>query len=105
MTSELAELVRQVKLTNALLRMVHQDRLAGVAGQIKADPINKIVIEYLDTHGDVPSAVLKEAVAGQIPAGSMRTVGRRIAELENLGVIERSGAGNATRYALSGVVV
>jgi Fic family protein len=83
----------------ALLKMTNRDKLEAARGAL--DDVAKAL---LDAAGE-PLMVgqLKKDVASKT-GQSEKTVQRRIAELTDLGVLVKSGGGNAAKYRASGLL-
>lgn len=101
------ELLREARLQTAILRAGFKDRLDAIAKAISSDAVSAAIISYLRENGRTKSGALKEEVAKLVPVGtdaSARTILRRLADLENEGVVERAGQGANTEYLLTGLV-
>ena len=101
------EFLRELRLQTSILRAAFKDRLDALAQAVYSDPISAAIVAHLKEHGRTRSGPLKEAVTKLVPQGTdtpNRTIGRRLAELENDGVIERSGQTANTEYDLSRLV-
>ena len=101
------ELLREMRLQNAILRAAFRDRIDLLAREVKEDAVSAAVIEALRENGRSASGALKKAVAEKVPQGtdvSSRTISRRLADLETKGVLEHIGQGRTTEYELTGLV-
>lgn len=101
------ELLREARLQTAILKAAFRDRLEALAKQIEMDKVSAAIISYLKEHPKARSAPLKSAVTKNVPQGtdaSDRTIVRRLADLENKGVVERVGQGTNTEYLLTGLI-
>ena len=100
------ELLRAARLTNAILKAAFRDRIQALAQEVAADAVSAAAVEYLEQNGRTSAGVLKDAVLKALPQGSdvsPRTFSRRLADLENKGVVERIGAARGTQYQLTGL--
>jgi DNA-binding HxlR family transcriptional regulator len=101
------ELLREARLQTALLRAGFKDRLDALAKTVNADPVSAAIVSYLRDNGHTKSSALKDAVAKLVPQttdASNRTILRRLADLENDGVVERAGQAINTEYCLTGLI-
>ncbi len=101
------ELLREIRLQNAILRAGFRDRIDAVAREVQEDAVSATVVEVLSENGRTASGSLKETVAERVPRGidvSSRTISRRLAELENKGVVKQIGQGRTTGYELTGLI-
>ncbi len=101
------ELLREIRLQNAILRAAFRDRIDGLAREVREDAVSAAVVEVLSEKGRTPAGALKEAVAEKVPQGtdvSSRTINRRLADLENKGVVEQIGQGRTTEYELTRLI-
>lgn len=101
------DLLREIRLQNAILRAAFRDRIDALAREVRQDAVSAAVLEVLSENGRMASGSLKDAVGKKVPQGtdvSPRTISRRLAELENKGVIEQIGRGRTTEYELTRLV-
>ncbi len=101
------ELLREIRLQNAILRAAFRDRIEGLDREVRQDAVSAAVVEVLSDKGRTPAGALKEAVAKKVSQGtdvSSRTINRRLADLENKGVVERIGQGRTTEYELTRLI-
>ena len=101
------ELLREIRLQNAILRAAFRDRIDGLAREVHQDAVSAAVIEVLRENGRIASGALKGAVAEKVPQGtdvSSRTISRRLADLANKGVVEQIGHGRTTGYELTRLI-
>ena len=101
------ELLREMRLQTAILRAGFRDRLDALGKEVAADPVSQAIISHLQEVGQTKSGALKEAAPKLVSNGtdvSGRTILRRLAELENKGVIERIGTGGNIEYRLTGLI-
>lgn len=101
------ELLREMRLQNAILRAAFGDRIDALAREVRQDAVSTAVVGVLSENGRTLSGALKDAVAKKVPEGtdvSPRTTTRRLADLENRGVVKRTGQGPSTGYELTGLI-
>jgi DNA-binding HxlR family transcriptional regulator len=101
------DLLREARLQTAILKAAFRDRLEALAKQIEMDKVSAAIVSHLKEHPKAKSALLKAAVMKGVPQGtdaSDRTISRRLSDLENKGVVERSGQGSNTEYMLTGLI-
>jgi hypothetical protein len=101
------ELLREIRLQNAILRAAFRDRIDALAREVRQDPVSAAVLEALRENGRMPSGALKDAVMNNVPKGtdvSLRTITRRLADLENKGVVEQIGQSRNTGYELTRLI-
>ena len=101
------EFLREARLQTAILRAGFKDRLEALSKTVNSDPVSAAIITHLRDGGRTKSGALKDAVAKLVPQGtdvSVRTIQRRLADLENNGVVERAGPVGHTEYGLTGLV-
>ena len=101
------ELLRQTRLQTAILRVAFADRIDALARKVDEDAVSKAMVEVLRERGKTPAGELKGAVAERLPQGtdaSSRTMSRRLADLENKGIVEQIGQGSAVAYQLTGLI-
>ena len=101
------ELLREMRLQNAILKAAFGDRIEALARKVDDDSVSRTIVDVLRDRGRTPSGVLKDAVAEKLPQGSdasSRTMNRRLADLEKKGVLEQIGQGSTTEYELTGLV-
>lgn len=101
------ELLREARLQTAILRAGFKERLDALAQAVNSDKVSAAILIHLRESGKTKSGALKEAVAKLVPSGtdvSGRTVTRRLSDLENEGVVERSGQAQNTEYNLTGLI-
>lgn len=97
----LDEILKQLKLTNAILRAGFQEQLDAMSDTVMADPVFKSIVDALMSSAqEVPSGQLQSQVA-QACGVTARTVRERLAVLIRLGVIYRSGQGPTTAYGMT----
>lgn len=98
----LAEMIREQRMTNFILRAAYRQQLGAMRDEILNDnAMAEIVRQLVD--GPKAAGELRSAVA-EAANVSERTVTRRIAELELMGVLEQSGRGARVRYMLTGLI-
>jgi hypothetical protein len=100
----LEELVQEMRLSNSILKAVHRESLKSLNAEVTSDPVQEVIVEFLRAEGSSSPGDVKAAVIKQIPDASTRTIERRIAALEDLGVLARKGAGRAVHYSLTGLL-
>lgn len=101
------ELLREVRLQSAILRAAFRDRIDALAREVHQDAVSRVVVEVLSESGRTAAGALKDAVVKRVPEGtdvSPRTISRRLADLENKGVVEQIGQGRSTEYVLTRLI-
>lgn len=101
------ELLREMRLQNAILKAAFGDRIEALARKVEEDAVSRAIVEVLRERGRTAAGELKEAVAERLPQGadaSRRTMSRRLADLENKGVVEQIGQGRTVDYQLTGLI-
>lgn len=101
------DLLREIRLQNAILRAAFRDRIDALAREVRQDAVSAALVEVLGENGRMASGALKDAAASKVPQGtdvSARTITRRLADLENKGVIEQRGQGRSTEYELTRLI-
>lgn len=101
------DLLRETRLQTAILRVAFKDRIEAVAGEIRKDAVSAAIVDHLAENGRTQSGALRDAAIKTVPQGtdvSPRTISRRLADLENKGVVERIGQGRNTEYELTGLI-
>ena len=101
------DLLREMRLQNAILRAAFRDRIDALVREVREDVVSNAIVEVLSAGGRTSSGALKDAVGGEVPAGtdaSSRTISRRLSDLENKGIVEQTGQGRNTEYELTGLV-
>ena len=101
------DVLQELRLQTAILRAGFKDQLNALAETSTSDRVAAAIVSHLRDHGPAKSAALKEAVPKIVPSGtdvSNRTIVRRLAELENTGIVERSGQTSNIEYRLSGLI-
>jgi DNA-binding Lrp family transcriptional regulator len=96
-----ADVVRRLDRLIGVLELAHREDLQKARVGIRSDKTNA---EILDRAAEeTPAGALSKAVqkkTGQSP----KTVQRRIADLVEIGALERIGAGNNVTYKATGLV-
>jgi Fic family protein len=93
--------VRRLDRLISVFELAHRDELEKARADIRADETNVEILERAAEQ--VAAGVLGEAVrkkTGQSP----KTVQRRIADLVEIGALERIGAGGKVAYRATGLV-
>lgn len=98
----LEQILQQQRMTNFILRAVHRQELNSVKSEIMQDRVMAAILENL-ADGAMAAGELRERVAAAVNV-SERTVHRRLADLQQLGVIERQGTGPGLEYYLTGLI-
>ena len=101
------QLLREARLQTAILKAGFRDKIDALANELRTDPVSSGIVDYLGQNDNTRSGTLKEAVTKALPKdadASPRTITRRLADLENKGVIERLGQGANTEYRLTGLI-
>lgn len=98
------ELLAEIRLTNSILKAAYRGAIKSLADDVDGEPIGRAVVDFLSSEGTKSAGEVKAAVEKSVPSVSQRTVERRIAALEDLGVIVRHGAGRTVRYSLTGLL-
>lgn len=101
------DLLREMRLQNAILKAAFGDRIEALARKVEDDAVSRAIVEVLRERGRTASGALKEAAAELLPQASdpsSRTMNRRLADLENKGVIEQIGQGRTVDYQLTGLI-
>jgi len=101
------DLLREARLQSAILKAAFRDRIEALAKEIRSDPVSAAIVAHLAENGRTQSGALKEAAMKGVPEGtdaSPRTMTRRLADLENKGVVERIGQGRTTDYELTRLI-
>ena len=94
------QLVRRLDTVIAILKLAHRDAIENVSAKIRSD---KAYAAILDASKDWTSAAKVQAAAAM--NGSARsTTSKKIAELIELGLLEKRGGGPTTAYKASGLV-
>lgn len=102
------EVLEELRLQTAILRAGFKKDLDALAEVATEDAVSAAIVAHLREAGPTKSVALKEAVTKIVPAGtdaSNRTIQRRLVNLENSGVIARSGQSQNTEFRLSGLIV
>jgi Fic family protein len=84
-----------------ILQLAHQDTIERARASIRSDKVNAAILDAtskLTPAGKVATEVKKKT--GQSPA----TINRRIGTLIEQGIVEKVGAGPATRYRSTGLI-
>ena len=101
------DLLREMRLQNAILKAAFGDRIEALARKVEEDAVSRAIVEVLRERDRTSSGALKDAVTERLPQGSdasSRTMTRRLADLENKGVIEQIGQGRSVDYRLTGLI-
>lgn len=64
------ELLREIRLQNAILRAAFRDRIDALAREVHQDAVSAAVVEVLSENGRTASGSLKEAVVKKVPQGT-----------------------------------
>lgn len=95
------EILERLDKLVAIQQLAHREALESARVSIRADKVNAAILDAttkLTPAGKVVTDVKKKT--GQ----SSATISRRIALLMELGVVEKQGAGPATRYRSTGLI-
>jgi hypothetical protein len=96
MSAEESRIEQKLDLLIALLRIAHRGPIVGAREQLRADKTSWAVLR--EARGDwVEAGNLKKKVS-VVSGASNPTIVRRIAELVEIGALERAGAGGHVRY-------
>ena len=101
------DVLQELRLQTAILRAGFKKDLDALAESAASDGVSAAIVAHLREAGSMKSTALKAAVPKVVPQGtdvSKRTIGRRLADLENAGIVERSGQAANTEYRLTGLV-
>lgn len=101
------DVLQELKLQTSILRAGFRKELEALAGASTSDPVSAAIIAHLRDNPSEKSVPLREAVTKVVPKGtavSTRTIQGRLADLENNGIVERSGQSTNTDYRLTGLV-
>ena len=101
------DLLREMRLNNAILRAGLQDQIEALGRNIKQDSVSVAILEYLAENGRTSSGDLKKAVVAKVGKRadvSNRTISRRFAELERKGLLWQHGQTSNTGYESTGVI-
>lgn len=98
-------ILAELRLQTAILRAAFHEQLTNLSGQLHEDKPTSAVLAVLAEHGtSLPSRELQNRVIILEPSAGRRTITRRLAYLESIGVVIRTGAGPATAYESTGLV-
>lgn len=98
----LAGIERELKVQTALLRLVNRDAIERERAQVLSDPVSEALL--WNAHAPIEAGPLKEVArkaSGQSPA----TISRRLTDLVERGLLERSGSGGRVTYIITGLIV
>jgi len=96
MPSEESRIEQKLDLLISLLRIAHRGPIEIVREQLRADKTSWAVLE--EARRDwIEAGALKKKVSS-LSGASNPTIVRRIAELVEIGALERAGAGGHVRY-------
>lgn len=98
----LKQILQEQRTTNFILRAVYRKELNSVRDEIMHDSVMAAILEAL-ADGPMAAGELRERVTAAVGV-SERTVHRRLVDLQQLGVIERQGAGPGLEYYLTGLI-
>jgi hypothetical protein len=98
----LRDLLREQRTTNSILRAAFRPQLEELQGRVAEDPVMCSVLRCLSS-GPVAAGDLKAKVTSDT-SSSERTVNRRLADMQALGLIEQRGAGGRVTYESTGLV-
>lgn len=93
---DLAGLQGRVDLLISLLRIAHREPIEAERDRVLSDPVRKAILQAARRDW-IDAGALKRVVA-KSARSSQPTIERRIAELVELGALERAGAGGHVRY-------
>lgn len=96
MPSEESHIEQKLDLLISLLRIAHRGPIEIAREQLRADKTSWAVLQ--EARGDwIEAGILKRKVSA-VSGSSNPTIVRRIAELVEIGALERAGAGGHVRY-------
>ncbi|MEX0787046.1 MAG: hypothetical protein WD939_10455 [Dehalococcoidia bacterium] len=102
------EVIEELRLQTAILRAGFKKDLDALAEAAASNEVSAAIIAHLrENGGSTKSSDLKAAIPKMVPSGteaSGRTIARRLAGLENIGVLVRTGQAQNTEYRLTGLV-
>ena len=96
-----ADVVRRLDRLISVFELAHREELQRARAVIRSDETNVEILQH--AADEMPAGVLSQAVrkkTGQSPA----TVKRRIADLVEIGALERIGTGGKVAYRATGLV-
>lgn len=99
----LSALLRQQRLTNHILRVAFGGQLDAVQQRVSEDEVMSSILRHLQG-GALAAGEVKAQVAAETNT-SERTVSRRLADMELVGLVEQEGVGGRVRYTSTGLVV
>ncbi|HZS30345.1 MAG TPA: hypothetical protein VFA37_03745 [Gaiellaceae bacterium] len=94
------EIVERLDQVIALLKIAHADAIETARKRIRAD---KVYAAILDTAGKWSSAA-KVHTAAKRKGSARSTTSRKIAELIELGLLEKQGGGKTLEYRATGLI-
>jgi DNA-binding HxlR family transcriptional regulator len=98
----LKDLLREQRTTNSILRAAFRPQLEELQSRVVEDPVMASVLRHL-SDGALAAGDLKAKVTGDT-SSSERTVNRRLADMQALGLIDQRGAGGRVTYESTGLV-
>lgn len=85
----------------SILQIAHRTEIEGTRASIREDKVNAAILDA--TKKLTPAGKLKTAVMKKTGTGAS-TFNARIAELLDLGVLEKEGGGPTTQYRATGLI-
>jgi hypothetical protein len=95
------DVIERLDKIAAILKLAHRDAIESARKTIRADKVNAAILD--GSKKWTPSGKLKTAVSKKAGT-SGTTYADRIAELLELGVLEKQGGGPTTQYKTTGLI-